>query len=203
MRIFNRFSPPLVFAFSLVAVAIGALCFSTDTAQARCVWYGPGSGPMPPCYHSQPSNPNITNSTCAALAGQPSHCANSKGVSRSSYGGIVYLAPGAQRTGTGFMAAGCRRTPWGINCSDMRLKRDIVQIGRLSNGIGVYRYKYKWSGQLYVGVLAQEVQRVMPEAVAAGPDGYLRVDYAKLGMPLLTWNQWTQTANTLALRPDI
>jgi hypothetical protein len=177
---------------AFVALVLGALCVPTDPAQARCVWYGPGSGPMPSCYHPQPTS---GYSNCALTAGQPSRCANWNGRpsgQRSSYGGIVYLAPGAQRTPTGFMAAGCRRTPFGIRCSDVRLKRDIVQVGRLDNGIGIYRFRYNWSDQTYVGVLAQEVQQIIPDSVVTGPDGYLRVDYAKLGMPLLTWSQWTR-----------
>ena len=36
--------------------------------------------------------------------------------------------------------------------SDIRLKRDIVEIARLDNGIGIYRYRYVWSDQVYVGV---------------------------------------------------
>jgi hypothetical protein len=75
--------------------------------------------------------------------------------------------------------------------SDVRLKRDIVRLGRLENGIGLYRYRYNWSDQLYVGVMAQEVATVAPGAVAPGPDGTLRVDYARLGLRLQTWEQWT------------
>ncbi len=74
--------------------------------------------------------------------------------------------------------------------SDIRLKRDIALIGRLDNGLGLYRYRYTWSDQLYVGVMAQEVAAVRPDAVAQGPDGYLRVDYAALGLQLQTWEQW-------------
>jgi hypothetical protein len=32
---------------------------------------------------------------------------------------------------------------------------------------------------------------VKPEAVLRGADGYLRVDYARLGLRLQTWDQWT------------
>ena len=78
--------------------------------------------------------------------------------------------------------------------SDVRLKRDIVRLGRLENGIGLYEYRYHWSDQRYVGVMAQEVATVAPGAVAPGPDGYLRVDYARLGLRLQTWEQWA-TAN--------
>jgi hypothetical protein len=77
--------------------------------------------------------------------------------------------------------------------SDVRLKRDIVRVGRLDNGIGLYRYRYLWSEQAYVGVMAQEVLRVVPQAVAFGSDGYLRVDYARLGLRLTLWQEWAAT----------
>ena len=54
--------------------------------------------------------------------------------------------------------------------SDIRLKHDIVKLGALGNGIGLYRFRYTWSDQAYVGVMAQEVQAVMPEAVGRGAD---------------------------------
>ncbi len=74
--------------------------------------------------------------------------------------------------------------------SDARLKRDLVPLKKLSDGIQLYRFRYLWSDQLYVGVMAQDVLPVAPDAVVQGPDGYLRVNYALLGMKLLTWNDW-------------
>ena len=74
--------------------------------------------------------------------------------------------------------------------SDIRLKRDIAQVGELDGGINLYRYRYLWSDTIYVGVMAQEVAAVKPEAVLRGADGYLRVDYARLGLRLRTWDQW-------------
>ena len=74
--------------------------------------------------------------------------------------------------------------------SDTRLKRDIAQVGELDNGINLYCYRYLWSDTTYVGVMAQEVAEVMPEAVLRGADGYLRVDYARLGLRVQTWDQW-------------
>ena len=42
----------------------------------------------------------------------------------------------------------------------------------------------------YVGVMAQEVQTIMPEAVVRGRDGYLRVFYDKLGLKFQTYDRW-------------
>jgi hypothetical protein len=74
--------------------------------------------------------------------------------------------------------------------SDVRLKRDIVPLGRLANGIGLYRYRYVGDDRLYVGVMAQEVARVVPDAVIRGGDGFLRVNYARLGLRLMSWEEW-------------
>jgi hypothetical protein len=77
-----------------------------------------------------------------------------------------------------------------FSVSDVRLKRDIVLIDHLPNGLGLYRYRYLWSDTVYVGVMAQEVAKAVPEAVVAGADGFLRVNYALLGTTLMTWDQW-------------
>jgi outer membrane immunogenic protein len=69
--------------------------------------------------------------------------------------------------------------------SDARLKRDITLIGRRDDGLGIYRYRYLWSDTVYVGVMAQEVALLHPQAIVRSAfDDYLRVDYARLGMQL-------------------
>lgn len=78
--------------------------------------------------------------------------------------------------------------------SDIQLKRDITRVGRLPNGLGVYSYRYLLTDTVYVGVLAQEVASVAPNAVVEGADGYLRVDYGQLGLRLQTWSEWSAAA---------
>jgi hypothetical protein len=75
----------------------------------------------------------------------------------------------------------------------MVLKHDIMLLGRLDNGIGIYRFAYIGSDKPYVGVMAQEVQTVMPDAVVRGRDGYLRVLYHKVGVPFETYDRWLST----------
>jgi hypothetical protein len=75
--------------------------------------------------------------------------------------------------------------------SDVRLKRDIVEVGQLSSGLHVYRYRYIGDREYYVGVMAQEVRQVDPGAIGHGADGYLSVDYDRLGLRFMTWDQWT------------
>ena len=70
------------------------------------------------------------------------------------------------------------------------MKHDIALLGTLDNGLGFYRFAYHGSDKAYVGVMAQEVLAVMPEAVVQGRDGYLRVRYEKLGLKFETYDHW-------------
>jgi hypothetical protein len=74
--------------------------------------------------------------------------------------------------------------------SDVRLKHDIALLGHLDNGIGFYRFSYNGSDKAYVGVIAQDVRTVMPQAVTRAPDGYLRVFYDKLGVTFDSYAHW-------------
>ena len=62
--------------------------------------------------------------------------------------------------------------------SDRRLKSNIVRIGTHPLGIGVYEYDI--ADRREIGVMADEVEQVKPEAVTRGADGYQRVYYGKL-----------------------
>ena len=78
-----------------------------------------------------------------------------------------------------------------VASSDVRLKRDITLVGRLDDGLGLYQYRYLWSDTVYVGVMAQEVALIHPEAIVRGVfDDYLRVDYGRLGLKLMTLPEW-------------
>ncbi|MGB6547637.1 MAG: tail fiber domain-containing protein, partial [Xanthobacteraceae bacterium] len=81
--------------------------------------------------------------------------------------------------------------------SDIRLKHDIVLVGRLSDGLGVYRFVYNGGQKAYVGVIAQEVQQVVPQAVERGSDGYLRVHYDRLGLRFESYRQWIKSGSRL------
>ena len=73
--------------------------------------------------------------------------------------------------------------------SDIRLKRDITQVGELDSGVGLYRYRYLWKRHdLRRGHGAGS--RGGNTRGSRGADGYLRVDYARLGLQLQTWDQW-------------
>ena len=101
-----------------------------------------------------------------------------RGIGGRSFGGRSFGGRGGGGRGGG------RR-------SDVRLKHDIHLLGRLDNGLGFYRFTYNGSARVYVGVMAQDVQAIAPEAVVRGRDGYLRVRYETLGLKFQTYDQWT------------
>ncbi len=74
------------------------------------------------------------------------------------------------------------------NKSDKRVKENLIRIGDHPLGIGLYLFDYKpefrdeWGHGRQFGVLAQEVETVLPEAVCIHPDGYRMVDYGMLGI---------------------
>ena len=84
--------------------------------------------------------------------------------------------------------------------SDIALKHDVVLLGHLDNGLGYYRFSYLGSDKAYVGVIAQEVQAVSPQAVSRGDDGYLRVDYRRLGIKFLTYRDWLAAGGQIPMR---
>ena len=92
--------------------------------------------------------------------------------------------------GGGFRGGGGGGRGGGGRRSDIALKQDVVLLGHLDNGLGFYRFSYLGSSKTYVGVIAQEVQAVMPAAVTRGHDGYLRVFYEKLGVRFETYRSW-------------
>ena len=63
--------------------------------------------------------------------------------------------------------------------SDQRLKRNIIKIGTRPDGLGVYEFEYIWGGGRQIGLMAQEVQGVYPDAVGEA-GGYLTVNYSKV-----------------------
>lgn len=62
--------------------------------------------------------------------------------------------------------------------SDRRLKSHIERIGTHPRGFGVYEYKI--ADRYEIGAMADEVEKVIPEAVITTPSGYKAVNYALL-----------------------
>ena len=87
--------------------------------------------------------------------------------------------------------------------SDIALKHDVVLLGHLANGLGYYRFSYLGSSKPYVGVIAQEVQSLVPEAVTRGSDGYLRVHYEQLGLKLRSYTDWLARGAKIPTPPEV
>jgi hypothetical protein len=66
----------------------------------------------------------------------------------------------------------------GLFTSDRRLKSNIVRVGTHPLGIGVYEYDI--NGERQRGVMADEVETVLPEAVVTRSAGYKMVNYGLL-----------------------
>jgi hypothetical protein len=61
--------------------------------------------------------------------------------------------------------------------SDRRFKTDIERVGTLDNGLPVYVYRYVGSPAFQIGLMADEVEKLHPNAVVTDPQGYKYVDY--------------------------
>jgi len=71
--------------------------------------------------------------------------------------------------------------------SDRRLKQDIELVGRDERtGLPLYEYAYKSDpSRRFLGVMADEVEAYMPEAVGESEDGFKFVNYQMLGIEML------------------
>lgn len=67
--------------------------------------------------------------------------------------------------------------------SDKNLKENIEVIGQSESGIPICEFDYKdkkFGTGRYRGVLAQDVEKIIPEAVITSDDGYRMVDYSMI-----------------------
>lgn len=76
-----------------------------------------------------------------------------------------------------------------VTPSDEQLKTNIQKVGNHPAGFGLYLFDYKPEFQEFgkgrqFGVMAQEVEPIMPEAVSFSADGYRHVNYGMLGITL-------------------
>lgn len=70
--------------------------------------------------------------------------------------------------------------------SDRRLKENIEKVGvDEATGLNLYEFNYRGHpGTRLRGVMADEVLKVQPDAVHYGEDGYMYVDYKKIGIEM-------------------
>ena len=128
---------------------------------------------------SQVQNPSFVNTPNQANTAGP----DLLGAANASYQNQLAAYNAQQAAQGGFMGGlmnlgGAAITRY----SDIRLKKNIKKIGKLHDGINIYSFNYINRKDLpkgeQIGVMAQEVEKVIPEAVTTMADGYKAVNYA-------------------------
>ena len=61
--------------------------------------------------------------------------------------------------------------------SSKKLKDNIIKIGESIAGHNIYKFNYKGSTRKFIGVIAEEIQQTVPEAVVTMSNGLLGVNY--------------------------
>ena len=64
--------------------------------------------------------------------------------------------------------------------SDERLKTDIRRVGTTDGELPIYTFRYQGQGPTYMGVMAQDVEEMQPEALGPEVDGYKTVKYEEV-----------------------
>ena len=104
------------------------------------------------------------------------------------YGSVTEITKG---TGTMCSDGGNAMLQAGGNCgsgSDPRIKEKVIQIGTHHLGFGLYLFDYKakfqsiWGIGRQFGVMADEVETIVPNAVSMHASGFKQVNYALLGI---------------------
>jgi hypothetical protein len=78
-------------------------------------------------------------------------------------------------SGYGILGSLLGTIPSILKYSDRRLKTDIAVVGATLDGLPIYRFKYIGSDEWHIGLLAQDVEEVNPEAVVE-VNGFKAID---------------------------
>jgi hypothetical protein len=131
---------------------------------------------------SQVQNPSFVNSAQQATTGG----ADILGAAQMGYNAQMGDFNAKQAAQQSFNQGLMGLAGAGIMASDIRMKENIIPMGSLPNGLPFYQFEYKpefkdiaGHGQ-FVGVMAQDVEMVRPEAVLTTSDGYKMVNYGVL-----------------------
>lgn len=134
---------------------------------------------------AQVQNPTFVNSAQQATTSGPDLLGAAQMGYNAQMGNFNAQQAAQQGLNSGLMGLGGTLGAAAL-MSDIRTKENIKQIGFLPNGLSVYEYEYKpeWKNEAghgkFIGVMAQEVEEIMPEAVITRPDGYKMVNYGVL-----------------------
>jgi len=133
---------------------------------------------------SQVTGPQFVNSAQQATTAGPDLLGAAGMQYNAQMGDFNQKQAAQQNFNQGLMGLGAA----GIMASDIRMKENIKQIHWMPNGLPVYEYEYKLEFKdhplaghgKFVGVMAQEVEAVYPQAVTTLDNGYKAVNYGLL-----------------------
>jgi hypothetical protein len=114
----------------------------------------------------QVSMPNFPSFNQQAVGNTPvgQYMYNSAGLNQANYNTQMQQNAATMGGMYGLGAAALKAAPGMI--SERRFKRDIVSLDRKTDaGFPLYSFKYVWSDEPQVGVMVEDVEPVMPEAI--------------------------------------
>lgn len=131
----------------------------------------------------QTANALNTASNVAGVLGNQGNIQSAATINRSNLnqsalqGGLNMLSGGLMGSGIlgGAGLAGGGMAGAGLGAllfSDARLKEDAERVGETDDGIPIYRWRYKGDSQVHIGPMAQDVEKVKPDAVLTHSSGY-------------------------------
>ena len=132
---------------------------------------------------AQVQNPSFVNSAQQATTQGPDILGASQMGYNAQMGDFNAQQAAQQNFNQGLMGLGGAGI---MKYSDIRMKENIKHTHWLPNGLPVYTYEYKPEFKdiaghgKFVGVMAQEVEMVQPEAVITNANGYKMVNYGLL-----------------------
>lgn len=137
-------------------------------------------------YGTQAQGQNQNEINAQVLYDQQSQSAEANAIKdymslMSGMGGQFGTSSSTQSSGGGLMSVlglGLQAAPLFMP-SDRRIKENIKRVGQTDDGLPIYTYTYKGGNTYHMGVMAQDVAEVKPEAVGK-LGNYLAVNYGAL-----------------------
>jgi hypothetical protein len=134
---------------------------------------------------AQVQNPSFVNSANQATTSGADYLGASQMGYNAQMGDFNAKQAAQQNFNQGLMGLGGAGI---MAASDIRMKENITRIGTLPNGLPFYQFEYISEFKDHplaghgtrTGVMAQEVQALIPDAVITLDNGFLAVDYGKL-----------------------
>ena len=114
----------------------------------------------------------------------------SEGTGKAPYSAPALRLYGSVRDLTGDVSGAASDMTFATNAmgaSDPAMKENVARVGDHPAGFGLYLFDYKAQFRAHgagrqFGVMADEVEGIVPEAVSLDADGFRRVNYARLGI---------------------